>query len=207
LVVGASVVCSSRQPLTLTNVEDNGGLDLCLIELTLVSRDCLCSGSPLQVRPSNRQTPSLLATDTPSYKATMVFLPDQPADMFKHAFDDWEYRRDVAPANRHDVDLTATAQPSSGTAQASTSSTSPVDRTCIITSDFVSGDGYKIQYKKGMQGLFLGELTTPEGIRMAKIFIQGTTEHGLDQGQANKWVPVDKIEIGPHWKPDLKDNV
>jgi hypothetical protein len=86
-------------------------------ELTLVSRDCLCSRSPRQARPSNRQTSSLLATDTPSYKATMVFLPDQPADMFKHAFDDWEYRRDVAPANRHDVGLsTAAAQPSSGTA-------------------------------------------------------------------------------------------
>jgi hypothetical protein len=42
---------------------------------------------------------------------------------------------------------------------------------------------------------------------MAKIFIQGTTEHGPDKGQANKWVPVDKIEIGPHWKPDLKDDV
>jgi hypothetical protein len=58
-----------------------------------------------------------------------------------------------------------------------------------------------------MQGHFLGESTTPEGIRIAMIFIQGTTEHGPDQGQANKWVPVDKIEIGPHWKPDLKDNV
>jgi hypothetical protein len=212
LVVGASVVCSSRQPPTLTNVEDNGALDLCLhsnsLKLTLISRDCLCSRSSRQAWPSNRQTPLLLATDTPSYKVTMVFLPDQPADMFQHAFDDWEYRRDVAPANRHHVDLsTVTAQPSSSTAQASTSSTSPVDRTCTITSDFVSGDGYKIQYKKGMQGLFLGESTTPEGIRMAKIFIQGTTEHGPDQDQANRWVPVDKIEIGPHCKPDLKDDV
>jgi hypothetical protein len=136
----------------------------------------------------------------------MVFLPDQPADMFKHAFSDWEYRRDVAPANRHDVGLsTAAAQPSTGPAQASTPNTPSVDRACIITSDFISGDGYRIQYKKGMQGHFLGESTTPKGMRMAKIFIQGITEHGPDQGQANKWVPVDRIEIGPHWRPNLKD--
>jgi hypothetical protein len=206
LDIGADAVCSSRQPLTLTNVEDNGNLDLYLhpnfLEL------CLRSRSPRQAQPLNRQTLSLLATDTPRYTETMVFFPDQPEDMFKYAFNDWEYRRDVAPANRNDVGLsTAAAQPSIGTAQASTSSTSPVDRTCTITSDFISEDGYKIQYKRGMQGHFLGESTTSEGIRMAKIFIQGTTEHGPDKGQANKWVPVDKIEIGPHWKPDLKDDV
>jgi hypothetical protein len=92
----------------------------------------------------------------------MVFLPDQPADMFKHAFDDWEYRRDVEPANRHDVGLsTAAAQPSSGMAQASTSSTSPVDRTCTITSDFISGDGYKSNTRKACRAIFLENQLLP----------------------------------------------
>jgi hypothetical protein len=109
LDIGADAVCSSRQPPTLTNVEDNGNIDLYLHPNFL--EVCLRSRSPRQAQPLNRQTLSLLATDTPRYTETMVFFPDQPEDMFKHAFSDWEYRRDVAPANRNDVGLSTALAP------------------------------------------------------------------------------------------------
>jgi hypothetical protein len=116
----------------------------------------------------------------------MVFLPDEPANIFRNALGQWEDWRDGAAVIPHQW------QP-------------PIVHACVIKEDFISRDGHAIKYKQGMQGHFLRDSTNDKGMRMAKIFIQGITEHGPHDGQANAWVPYDMIKIGPRWKANIDD--
>jgi hypothetical protein len=66
-----------------------------------------------------------------------------------------------------------------------------------LNADFTS-TSESIQYKKGMQGQFLG--LTEKG--MAKIFIRGVTE---GDGFKNRHVPLKYIDKGPLWQADVSN--
>jgi hypothetical protein len=66
-----------------------------------------------------------------------------------------------------------------------------------LNADFTSTPE-SIQYKKGMQGQFLG-LTEKA---MAKIFIRGVTE---GDGFRNRHVPLKYIDKGPQWQADVNE--
>ena len=117
----------------------------------------------------------------------MVFLPDTPHNIFKDAMGSWSAWRDGAPIEPRPPTQNLQDQ-----------------YACEIRFDFKSRDGNNIQYEKGMQGLCLYE-SDLKGRRMARILIQGVTQHGSEPGQQNAWVPLEYIKRGPRWSHDIKD--
>ncbi|KAF2130742.1 hypothetical protein P153DRAFT_355590 [Dothidotthia symphoricarpi CBS 119687] len=61
-----------------------------------------------------------------------------------------------------------------------------VERGCEIVQDYMSRDEHHVQYKKGMQGHYLGEQTNKSGSVWAKIFIL-------------------VLKLGDSWKENIED--
>jgi hypothetical protein len=58
-----------------------------------------------------------------------------------------------------------------------------------------------IEYKPGMQGETLDEVTNQKGEDLIKIFVEGVTETGPKLDDFVKWVPFNKLKIGcSDWK-------
>jgi hypothetical protein len=77
----------------------------------------------------------------------------------------------------------------------------PQEYACVINKDFRDTSS-NIQYKKGMQGRLLEEKSNDQGVRLARVFIQGVTE---GKGFTNRIIPRMNIDKGPPWRDDIND--
>lgn len=109
----------------------------------------------------------------------MVLLPETPQHIFQNAMKTWGSWRDGDPVIPSHLTYNG-------------------DDLYVfeIRRDFTSKDGLNINYKEGMLGICLYE-GKYRNLVMARIFIQVVTEHGLDPGEQNAWIPRNDIRRGP----------